>query len=408
VNRFLPFEWIAATRFLREGAAQSLLIITGVSIGIAVIVFMSALLAGLQANFLVRMFSTQAQIVLLPPDDVARPLRADAGETVLANVLRPSQRVRSLDQWQRVREELRRWPDVTAVSATVSGAAFVIRGDASKSITLTGIEPDDYFRIVAIPEKIVAGTPRLTSQDVLIGTSLADDLGVAVGDKIRISTAIGGSQTLTIAGIFDLGSKAANQRVVLVAMRTAQALIGLVGGATSIDVNVRDPYAAEDIAQAITAATGVRADSWIRTNADFFTFANAQTLSNLAIRLFVGISVAFGIASVLVVSVVQRSKEIGILRAMGASRGRILRVFLLQGAIVGFLGSLQGSALAAIFMAIWRAVARRPDGTPLFAATIDARLLVLTALLATVTGLLAALLPALRASRLDPVVAIRG
>ncbi len=408
MNRLLPFEWIAAVRFLREGLAQTALIITGVAVGVAVIVFMSALLAGLQADFLRRMFSSQAHIVLLPPDEVARPLRQEAGAAVLATVIRPSQRLRSIDQWQSARDQLRRWPAVTAVSAMASGAAFAVRGDVSKAITLMGVEPDDYYRVVAIPEKIVAGTARIGVEDVLIGTQLAIDLGVALGDKIRISTAIGATQTLTVVGIFDLGNKGANQRTVLVALRTAQALLGLVGGATSIDVTVADPYAAEDVAQAITAATRVRADSWIRTNADFFSFVNSQNLSNAAIRLFVAISVAFGIASVLVVSVVQKSKEIGILRAMGASRGQILRVFLIQGGIVGFLGSLLGSSLAGLILAFWRSFARRADGTMLFPVSIGTQLLLLAALLATATGLLAAILPALRAARLDPVVAIRG
>ena len=99
---------------------------------------------------------------------------------------------------------------------------------------------------------------------------------------------------------------------------------------SAIDVTVRDIYAAEDVARAIRAGTGVEADSWIKTNAQLFLAINAQMVANTAIRFFVGLAVAFGIAAVLIVSVVQKSKEIGILRAMGASRGQILRVFLLQ------------------------------------------------------------------------------
>jgi len=104
---------------------------------------------------------------------------------------------------------------------------------------------------------------------------------------------------------------------------------------------------AETIAQAVQAATGVEADSWIKTNAQFFTAVNAQQSSNTLIRVFVGLSVAFGIASVLVVSVIQRSKDIGILRAMGTSQGQILRVFLLQGGLLGLLGSIVGAAAGA-------------------------------------------------------------
>ncbi|MFK4622820.1 ABC-type lipoprotein release transport system permease subunit [Bradyrhizobium diazoefficiens] len=119
-------------------------------------------------------------------------------------------------------------------------------------------------------------------------------------------------------------------------------------------------------------------------------------------------SVAFGIAAVLIVSVIQRSKEIGILRAMGTSRGQILRVFLLQGGLLGFVGSLFGATLGAVALVYWHAVARQADGTELFPLVLQQSLFVYTALLATATGLLAAMAPAVSAAKLDPVVAIRG
>jgi lipoprotein-releasing system permease protein len=173
-------------------------------------------------------------------------------------------------------------------------------------------------------------------------------------------------------------------------------------------VTVRDVYAAERVAQSITAGTGVQADSWIKSSAQFFSAINAQTLANRAIRFFVGLSVAFGIASVLVVVVVQKSREIGILRAMGISQGQILRVFLLQGGLLGLGGSLAGSAIGALALLLWQRFARNADGTPLFPLVFDLQLFLVALLLATLTGLLAAFAPALRAARLDPVVAIRG
>jgi lipoprotein-releasing system permease protein len=111
---------------------------------------------------------------------------------------------------------------------------------------------------------------------------------------------------------------------------------------------------------------------------------------------------------VLIVSVIQRSKDIGILRAMGTSRGQILRVFLLQGGLLGFVGSLFGAAMGAGALIYWHAVARQADGSELFPLILERRLFVLTALLATLTGLMAATAPAVRAAKLDPVVAIRG
>ena len=408
MNRWLPFEWIAAVRFLREGRLQTAFIIGGIAIGVGVIVFMSAMLAGLQANFIKRVLTSQPQIQLLAPDQIARPLRGAGGEIENARVQRPSQRVISIDQWPKIRTQMLAMPEVTAVAPTMSGSALAVRGDASRAITLSGVEPDSYFKIVKVPDYIVAGEPRLTSEDIIIGIELAKDLGATVGDKLNVKAASGANRVLTISGLVDLGNKGVNQRASFVALRTAQSLLGMIGGVTTIDMTVTDIYAAEDIAQRIQAANAVEADSWIKTNAQFFTAVQAQETSNTLIRLFVALSVAFGIAAVLIVSVIQRSKDIGILRAMGTSRGQILRVFLLQGGLLGFVGSLFGAAMGAFALMYWHSVARQADGSELFPLILERQLFVFTALLATLTGLLAATAPAVRAAKLDPVVAIRG
>ena len=191
-------------------------------------------------------------------------------------------------------------------------------------------------------------------------------------------------------------------------LHSGQSLLGYPGGVTSIDITVQDVYAAEEVAQRIQAQTHLQADSWIKNNAQFFSAVKSQSLANTAIRFFVGLSVAFGIASVLVVSVVQRSKEIGILRAMGISRGQVMRIFLLQGGLLGLGGAVVGCALGILSLQLWLLIALTPEGTPMFAVTTDIWMLSGALALATLSGLLAALAPAMRAARLDPVVAIRG
>ena len=404
-----PFEWITALRFLREGRMQTLFIVTAVAIGVAVIVFMSAMLSSLQANFIKRVLTSQPHIQLVPPDEVARPLRAASrGEIIAPIVQRPAQRIRSIDQWQKIKTQLSEWPQIVTVSPTMSASALAVRGDASRSISLTGIDPEVYFKIVRIPDYIIAGQPRVLTDDILVGVELAKDVGVSLGDKLNVTSATGAACVLTISGIFDLGNKGANQRTTFVALRTAQALSNLVGGVTTIDLTVPDVYAAETIAQSVQAATGVEADSWIKSNAQFFTAVNAQTMSNTLIRVFVGLSVAFGIASVLVVSVIQRSKDIGILRAMGTSRGKILRIFLVQGGLLGFVGSIIGAAAGGGAVVFWHSYLRQADGSELFPLVIEPSLFVSAVLLAAVTGVAAAAVPAVRAAKLDPVVAIRG
>ena len=404
MHPWLPFEWIAATRFLREGRTQSLLIIVGVGVGVSVIVFMSALLSGLQSNLVKRTLSSQAHLVLLPAEEIARPQFGEGQ----ALVQKQAQRLRSIDQWQALRGRLEKLPEIAAISPVASGPAFAVRGDANKSISLIGIEPANYVRVIELDQKMVGGELRVNAGEALIGIELARDLGATLGDKLRINASNGASDTLTIVGLFDLGNKAANARNVYVGLRTAQSLLDLVGGVSSIDLALHDMYQAEALSQRLNAETGLIADSWIKTNAQFFTALTSQRISSNVIRFFIGLSVAFGIASVLVVSVVQRSREIGILRAMGASRGQVLRTFLLQGGIVGLLGSLLGSALAWSFLALWRTLAVNADGTPMFMIEVEPGLVLIAAAGATLVGVLAALMPARRAASLDPVVAIRG
>ncbi len=405
---WLPFECIAALRFLREGFLQTCFILLGVSLGIGVIIFMSAMLAGVQSNFLHRVLTSQAHIVLLPPDEVARPQQAAPGVVEDATTQRPNQRLRSIDQWQTILAWVRRQPDVTVAAPIVTGAALAVRGDATAAISLIGADPSDYFRIVRVPDDIVMGQATLGSEDILIGTDLAKQLGLSVSDRLTVTAGASAPVSLRVKGIFDLGSKGTNLRTTFVAFRTGQAMLGLIGGVTSLEVSVPDAFAAEIIAQRIHTQTGVRADSWIFTNGQFFTAVQAQNLSNMVIRAAVGLSVAFGVASVLVVSVVQRGREIGILRAMGARRGQILRIFLIQGGVMGFLGAILGALLGVGILMIWHSSVKQADGAELFPIVLEPLLFVVTILLSAVVGVVAGTAPALQAARMDPAAAIRG
>jgi lipoprotein-releasing system permease protein len=408
MNSILPFEWIAAVRFLREGRMQTAFIILGVTIGVAVIVFMSALLSALQVNFLDQVQTSIAQVQLLPLEQIARPLRGADDSIEDAAVQRPAQRVVSINQWQTIREQVAGMPGVVIAAPTMSGSALVTRGDASRAISLTGVEPDSYFKVVRIADFLKSGKEILASDGIIVGTDLATNLGASLGDKVRLRAASGNSVILRITGLFDFGNKAANERVSFVALRTAQSLLGQAGAVTTIEIKISDVYAAERIAREISAAHPVKAESWIATNAQFFSALRAQQLSTTLIRVFVGISVAFGIAAVLVVSVIQRSKDIGILRAMGTTRGQVLRIFLIQGGLLGLIGAIVGCVVGVGGLLWFHILIRQADGTELFPLLVERQMLIVTLIIATLTGLLSAMAPALRAAKLDPAAAIRG
>jgi lipoprotein-releasing system permease protein len=408
VNAFLPYQWVLATRFLREGLLQTLFIVAGVALGVSVIVFMSALLTGLQANIFKTLLDFQPQIVISPPDEAPRSLRQGEAFESAALVQARSLRPRSLDQWQKVRDITQVIPGVLVVAPMVEGAAVILRGDGNTGVALHGIEPQSYLRLIALQEKIIAGSANLGSADIVMGIKLAKDLGVWTGDKLTLQAASGVSSVLFVSGIFDFGNQNKNTGSVYVALRTAQNLLALPGSVTSLQIKVAEPFGAEILAQQIEAQPSIKVESWIKTNADFFKALWGQSLSFFVIRLFVGLTAALGIASVLVVSVVQKSKEIGILRATGTTRDQILGVFLLQGALLGLLGSILGSGMGWLFLVLWRGYARNAEGVPFFVLEAGPMLYLYVALGATLVGTLSALFPAQRAARLDPAVAIRG
>ena len=395
-------EWTIATRFLREGKSQSTLILVGIAVGVAVIVFLTALITGLQANIIERTLGTQAHIRIVPTEEQNRVLPAPEGTTQLVLETRRAQRLRSINNWQQVLAVLDALEQVTAASPVISGPAFARRGEAIESVALVGIDAERYQRIIPISDDIVAGRFRIGAGDTVIGSQLAADLGLGVGDKLRLDGGQGRETVVNVAGIFELGVRELDARYVYLDMKQAQSLLDLPGAATVIDVTVDDIFAAEAVAGRIARLTGVKAESWMETNAQLMNALRSQSLSTQMISVFVALSVALGIASVLSVSVVQRTREIGILRAMGTTRAQMLRVFLVQGGLFGLAGSVVG-ALAGYGLV----GAFNTFGPKLFFIPVDPWLPVFAALLATVTGLVAAAVPARRAAHLDPVEAIR-
>ena len=213
---------------------------------------------------------------------------------------------------------------------------------------------------------------------------------------------------LDITGLFDMGNRDLNRRWVFVTLKLAQSLLDLPGGVSNIDLTVRDLFGADAVADTLRAQTGLTVDSWMQTNSGLLNALSNQTVSNNLIRSFVVIIVALGISSVLVVSVVQKQREIGILRAMGAGRRRIMAIFLLQGGLVGLVGSALGSALAYGLLVVFSQVFKSPDGSAMFAAQLDPMLVLLASVVACGVGLAAAAIPARSAARMDPVQAIRA
>jgi lipoprotein-releasing system permease protein len=405
----MPFEWFVALRYMRDAKAQTTLVLAAVAIGVSVIVFLSALIGGLQQSLIDKTLGSQPHITLRVPRDAPRALVEATPERAVARRIEESpQRLRSIDQWPAMMAKALRTPGVVAASPSITGAGFAVRTVAKSPIVVRGVDPERFLSIIDMREKIVAGRYELAADFVAIGSQLAADLGVHIGDKLRITSSENVDDVVTVRAIFTFGNREIDGAWLVTSLRHAQSLFGLPGGATAIELKVADVFAAERIATTVRGQTGLLAESWMTLNAELLSGLAAQSSSKSMIQFFVIVAVALGISSVLVVSVIQKSREIGILRAVGVRPRRIWLVFLIQGGVLGLAGSFLGSGLGALFAALFETFTSDASGRPRFGVQLDFQLFVFASALATGVGLFSALLPARRAARLDPVAAIRN
>lgn len=398
----LWIEQRIAWRFMAENPLQTLLISIAIAVGTAVIIFITALMNGLQQNTVNKTLGSQAHIKLESTRLYNRMPAVSLDQHRILLETQRAQPLQRIDSWQAVMQALDAIPSLTAVSPIVSGPALVQRGRASASVIINGIDAQRYQKIVDLPSNIQLGSYRISSQDVLIGSELAKDLGLQAGDKLRIQAADGRTALVRVSGVFSMGVQELDSRQIYIDLKQAQTLLNLVGGITGLEVKIDDIFTAREWGARLERLTGLHIKNWMDNNSQLLNALRSQKMTTQMIRLFVGLAVALGIASVMAVSVVQRTREVGILRAMGSTREQILRVFLIQGAMLGAIGAVFGMAGGYVLVHLFNGF-----GARLFFVSVHPEVTITALFVAICTGILAAALPARRASRYDPAEAIR-
>lgn len=391
---------LLAKRFLQQNPLQTLLICLGIAIGTAVVVFIAALISGLQDNVIERTLGTQAHLRLEAAYERNQLARSIENTDLLLQMPR-SQRLRSIANWQLMVAKLDQLPSLTAVSPSISGPAIAERGMTRKAIALMGIDLARYQQVIALTNYLQQGQLKIGAGDVLIGRQLADDLGLRIGDKFRLEAAEH-EAIVRVTGIFQIGVRDLDARYIYTDLKQSQALLNMQGAVTGIDLRIQAIFQADQVAAELEQLTGLKAESWMKNNSQMLNALKSQSMTTKMIRVFISISVVFAIASVLAVSVAQRTREIGILRAIGAERWQVLCVFLLQGGLLGLMGALVGCGLGYLFAQLFNYVA-----SSLFEVKVTWQLISITLLLSILSGVVAAFLPARRAALLEPSKAIR-
>ena len=407
------FEIQLAVRHLRSGGKQTLLTISAVAAGVIIVVFVTALIFGLQRRWTNILTDALPHVTIRVVDPRPTPLATVPGApsgAVSSRIEQSSPQQKNLDNWEQVLEIVQALPNVRVVAPVVRGQAFASKGGNPYGVTVVGADPAIQDQVTPVTKNLIAGHySGLQSEEIVIDYELARDLNVSTGDRIRLTSSTGAIEVFTIAGIYSQGQGRGSAYITL---RTAQSLYGLGTAVNVMFVKVVDIFRADQVAARIQSLLPYEARSWIQEFPQFLSTLQMQTASAYLISAFSLVASAFAIASILIVSVLQKSKQIGILKSMGARQRQILRTFILEGLGIALVGSSAGAAVG-ISIVYLLSLIQQPVtrvGQPpeqLFPVAILPLYIATAMLAATGATVLAALLPARRAARLNPVDVIR-
>ena len=394
------YEWMIALRFLIKGKGQTILIILGIAVGVAVQFFLASLIGGLQISLIDNTVGSAPHILILPADRMAKAFNNGSSKTDHRQVLYEERT--EIYSWQQYVNDLKKDQRIIRAAAAANGSGFIERGAAVVPVFVKGLTAPDGLAIYKIKEKILFGIPELASDAALLGKGLADRLTLSTGDKFYLRNNKGDQVFLRVGGIFDLGSAAGNELVVI-SIDMVRGFFG-IEGVSVIEVQVKDVFSAEKIAREYGRQyERVKLESWQEKNRELLTALKSQSASSDTIQFFVLVSISLGIASVLAIAAVQKQRQLGILKAMGTTNRSASKIFVIQGFLLGSLGSVLGVAFGLLLAYGFLA----GTGAP-FGFEINARTLVTPIILALLAAVIASTIPARRAAKLSPIEVIRN
>lgn len=407
------FEARLAIRHLMTGGGQTALTIGAVAAGVIVIIFLTALIFGMRAKLTKTLTESIPHITVKVREPEPMPLSeiTDLGAAMSSTrVEKQAPQLKYIDDWQHVVDVIRGIPNVRMALPAIQGQGFASKGGNPVGVSITGAEPALQDEVSPVSKDLIAGRYLgLASDEVVIDYELAKDLSVSVGDRIRVTSSVGNTESLSVAGIYSRGQGRGGAYVTL---RTGQSMFGIGNSVNVILVKVNELFGSDEVADRIQSLVPYEAKSWSREYPSFVSSLTVQSASAYLISGFSLIASSFAIASVLIVSVLQKSKQIGILKSIGATRAQILRVFTFEGLAIALAGAVSGAILGTLIVYLIGLPLQktaRPGHVPdqLFPVAILPEYIFGAMIAAVMATVIAALFPARRAAKMNPVDVMR-
>ncbi|NLJ48606.1 MAG: ABC transporter permease [Candidatus Atribacteria bacterium] len=404
----LSFESMIAWRFLKESRSQTILILLGIIIGVSVQIFLSSLIYGLQQNLIEQTVGDSPHIMLRAQENSPQSILQKGNQSLVIPVIAAAKKDAYILSYQPILKKLDTFSELKVVSPLVDGSGFITKAEVSRPIVVKGVFLERADSIYKIIQRINTGKAVLGGTGVLIGRSLAEDLKIETGSIIEIRTSGGNSGTFAVNGIFDFENNAINSSWIFMDIYRSQALFELNGAISRIEMQIEQVFQSEIISQKIkNDFPDFLIETWQTNNRQLLSALQSQSASSYMIQFFVLLAVTLGIASVLAIAAVQKSREIGILKAMGTRTSSASRIFLIQGAVLGLTGSILGSLVGVGLIKLFQ-IASQSGGALSFSIRVEFQTALTLIIISTIASIGAALFPARKAASLVPIEVIRN
>ncbi len=327
---------------------QTLVSLTGVVLGVAFFLAVSSLMRGSEKDFLQRLVDNSAHITVY---DEYRQAQAQPAElrwpeaAVEVRHVKPQRETRGIRGWRERLAAVEALPDLRAAPVLVGSAVLNFAG-RQQAVSLSGVLPEKMHAVSTIDAKMIAGTLDALSANpngVILGQGLVDKFGLHLGSNIHVVAGDeGASHALRLVGIFRTGNAAYDEGQAFVLLKRAQALLGRENRVNRFILQLGDAYEAKTVAQAIEASSGYKSVSWIEASEDFISLLLVRNLIMYSVVSAILVVASFGIYNTISTIVMEKTRDIAIMKSMGFHASDIRNIFLLEGLIVGLIGSVAG------------------------------------------------------------------
>ncbi len=301
----------------------SVISIAGIAIGVMALIVVIAVMSGFDRDLRDKIVGNYSHITIASPEGIDAARYEGLRKLIMAN------------------------PNVVSVAPYVQGQVLLKEKETFFAVGFKGIDTSVKPEVTELSRFIIQGSlADLGENRIIIGKELAGFLGVSVGSRLTAYSSVQKQHVLTVAGIFRSGMYDYDLNLVFTTLTTAQAILGVPQRFTALAIKVSDLYKADAVSRELTSALGIGyiVRTWMEANQNFFAALKLEKMAMFVILALIILVAAFNIASTLVVMVVEKTKDIGILKALGMSSAQIRTIFTCHGVLIGAIGTLLGGA----------------------------------------------------------------